>query len=107
MTTRRGYSIDSTSMRRNNDMRMVLYAETFLAITAFVYMSMVCLMNAEMHDAASVEKVLAQPEAPAFGPSAVYPFDLTSPVEPPLGEPAVLGERCLARNGHVEEEKSE
>merc|ERR1719440_238572 len=87
---------------------MVLYAETFVAITAFVYMSMVCVMNAEIHDAASVEKVLAaEPAEPAFGPSGVYPFDLTSPVEPPLGEPSVLGERCLARSGPVEEKKPE
>ena len=61
MTTRRGSAINSACLRRKNDMRMVLYAETFLAITAFVYMSMVCLMNAEIHDTA----VLAQPVSPA------------------------------------------
>jgi hypothetical protein len=96
-------------MRRNNDMRMVLYAETFLAITAFVYMSMVCLMNAELHDTASVEQVMAQPESPALGASGVYPFDLTSPMEPALGEPSVLGDRCLVndRSGPVKEKASE
>jgi hypothetical protein len=86
-------------MRRYNDMRMVLYAETFLAITAFVYMSMVCLMNAEIHDPASVDK--------ALGTSGVYPFDLTSPNEPNLGEHSVLGESCLDHSGIVREKPSQ
>jgi hypothetical protein len=94
-------------MRRNNDMRMVLYAETFLAITAFVYMSMVCLMNAEINETAGVVKVTAEPVSLALGTSGVYPFDLTSPIEPPLGEDSVLGEPCLDRSGLAREKSSQ
>lgn len=35
-------------MRSSGALRMVIYAETFLAVTACVYMSMICMMHMEL-----------------------------------------------------------